>query len=109
VDYRDVAEVAAMALTGDTLLHGTFELCAPGELNRYDVARLISDVSGRKIEAKKIDPDSLGDKANPMRPMFEHYERVGLLGNSLTLHAILQHEPRTLRDYFIELASSTAS
>lgn len=30
VDYRDVAEVAAMAMIGDELGYGTFELCAPG-------------------------------------------------------------------------------
>ena len=30
VDYRDVAEVAAMAMTGDELSYGTFELSAPG-------------------------------------------------------------------------------
>lgn len=32
VDYRDVAEVAAIALMEDRLLSGTFELCAEGEL-----------------------------------------------------------------------------
>jgi uncharacterized protein YbjT (DUF2867 family) len=30
VDYRDVAEAAAVALTDDRLLYGTFELCAEG-------------------------------------------------------------------------------
>ena len=30
VDYRDVAEVAAIAMTGSELSYGTFELCAPG-------------------------------------------------------------------------------
>ena len=32
VDYRDVAEAAALALTSDRLDYGTFELCAPGML-----------------------------------------------------------------------------
>ncbi len=41
VDYRDVAEVAAIALTEDRLLYGTFELCADGWLNRHEVAALI--------------------------------------------------------------------
>jgi uncharacterized protein YbjT (DUF2867 family) len=104
VDYRDVAEVAATALTDDRLLHGTFELCSDGELNRHDVAALISEILGRQIKAERIDPDSLGDSAKPMRPMFEHYDRVGLVGNPLTLRAILGREPRTLRAYFAELA-----
>lgn len=45
VDYRDVAEVAAIALTDDRLLYGTYQLCADGHLNRHDGttgARLLS-------------------------------------------------------------------
>lgn len=30
VDYRDVAKAAALAMTGDGLAHGTFDLSAPG-------------------------------------------------------------------------------
>ena len=106
VDYRDVAEVAAIALTEDRLLAGTFELCAEGHLDRHDVAALMSSVLGRPIEARRIDPASLGKSAAPMQPMFEHYDRVDLLGNALTLRAILNREPRTLRTYFEELAAS---
>lgn len=105
VDYRDVAEAAADALTGDRLLNGTFELCAAGELNRHDVAALMSEALGRDVRAAKADPDALGDEAQAMRPMFDHYDRVGLVGNPLTLRAILGREPRTLRDYFVELAA----
>lgn len=56
MDYRDVAEVAAIALTEGRLLYGTFELSAEGALNRYDVAALISEVLGRPVTAKKVDP-----------------------------------------------------
>jgi uncharacterized protein YbjT (DUF2867 family) len=54
VDYRDVAEVAAIALTEDRLLFGTFELCADGHLDRRDVAKLLSEVVGRDIEAVTV-------------------------------------------------------
>jgi uncharacterized protein YbjT (DUF2867 family) len=104
VDYRDVAEVAAIALTENRLLYGTFELAAAGWLNRHEIARLISDVLGREIRAARIDPAKLGEDAAPMRPMFEHYERVGLRGNPLMLRAILGREPRTLAAFFRELA-----
>lgn len=104
VDYRDVAEVAAIAVTDDRLLDGTFELCADGHLDRHDVAALLSDLLGKQIRAETVDPASLGEKAEPMRPMFAHYDRSGLLGNPLTLTAILEREPRTLRAYFKELA-----
>ena len=105
VDYRDVAEVASVALTDDRLLNGTFELCAEGALNRHDVAAIMSDVVGHEIAAKKIDPTVLGAGAAAMRPMFDHYDRQGLLGNALTLTSILGRRPRTLRAYFEELAS----
>jgi len=107
VDYRDVAEVAAIALTEDRLLYGTFELCSGLALNRIEVAELMGRVLLRTVKASRLDPDSLGADAAPMRPMFAHYDRYGLRGNALTLSAILGHEPRTLEAYFEELKSAT--
>lgn len=104
VDYRDVAEVAAIALTEDRLLYGTYELCAEGWLDRHDVSALVGEVLGRKITPERIDPDSLPADAQAMRPMFDHYDVIGLRGNALTLTAILGRGPRTLRAYFEELA-----
>ncbi|CAN5123366.1 NmrA family NAD(P)-binding protein [soil metagenome] len=104
VDYRDVAEVAAIALTEDRLLYGTYELCAEGWLDRHDVAALVGEVLGREITPQRIDPDTLPADAQVMRPMFDHYDSIGLRGNALTLAAILGREPRTLRAYFEELA-----
>ena len=105
VDYRDVAEVAAIALTEDTLLHGTFELCAEGALDRREAAAMIAEVLDRDIRAERADPDAMGPEAQPRRPMFSHYDRHDLRGNALTLRAILGREPRTLRAYFEELAA----
>lgn len=109
VDYRDVAEIAAIALTEDRLLYGTFELCAEGALNRQEVTALISDVLGRKISPNRIDPDTLDAAAQAMRPMFDHYDRIGLRGNALTLRAILGREPRSLRAFFEELAEADSA
>ncbi len=113
VDYRDVAEVAALALTEDRLLFGTFELCAEGNLNREDVAALMSEVLGREIKAGNLSPKppapggaAESPQAVAMKPMLDWYDHHGLLGNPLTLRAILGREPRTLRDYFKELATA---
>jgi uncharacterized protein YbjT (DUF2867 family) len=57
VDFRDVAEVAATALTEDRLRYGTFELYAAGHTNRYDVAALMSEVLGKNIRAENADPN----------------------------------------------------
>ena len=107
VDYRDVAEVAAIALTEDKLLDGTFELCAPGTLNRREVAALISKVIGREIKVERRDPAALGSIPENMKTMFQHYDRHGLMGNPLTLRAILGREPRSLEAYFQEFAAGT--
>jgi uncharacterized protein YbjT (DUF2867 family) len=94
VDYRDVAEVGAIALTEDKLLYGTFELCAPGTLNGWDVGRLVEQVTGRTIRVEKRDIETLGKIPDLLRAMFEYYDHHSLLGNSLTLRTILGREPR---------------
>jgi uncharacterized protein YbjT (DUF2867 family) len=113
VDYRDVAEVAATALTEDRLLYGTFELCAEGWLNRHEVAQMMAETLDRSIKAERIDPKMAAAGAGPgsaaLEKMFEWYDHRGLLGNALTLHAILGREPRTLREYLAELATGRAA
>jgi uncharacterized protein YbjT (DUF2867 family) len=109
VDYRDVAEVAAIALIEDRLLYGTYQLCAEGNLNRHEVAELMSDVLGTRIEARRV---SLSEgngtgQASPLTDMFDWYDKRGLLGNALVLRAILGREPRTLKAYLEELAAAT--
>jgi uncharacterized protein YbjT (DUF2867 family) len=112
VDYRDVAEVAAMALTGSELSYGTFELCAPGMEDSYQTAEMLSDVLGRPIAAVQIPLDRYasqlpeGSFRDGMRRMMDHYDKHGLPGgNPLVLRSILGREPRSLKDYFRELAS----
>ncbi|TIU90484.1 MAG: hypothetical protein E5W03_00435 [Mesorhizobium sp.] len=63
----------------------------------------MSNVLGRKIEERR-DAGVLGDVPQGLRAMFDHYDHHGLLGNPLTLRAILGREPRSLRAYLEELA-----
>ncbi len=113
VDYRDVAEVAALAFTGDKLAFGTFELCAPGMVNRTEIAALISEALGCAIQAVAVPFGDWADAAHllagPVRDglkiMDADYDKHGFPGgNALVLRAILGREPRTLRAYFEELA-----
>ena len=110
VDYRDVAEVAAIALTEDRLNFGTFELCAEGHFNRIEIANIMSEVLGREIRAQRLDPAKAlagaGEMAGGLKRMFDWYDNHGLLGSALTLRAILGREPRTLRAYIEELAAT---
>ena len=103
VDYRDVAEAAAIALTEDRLLFGTFELCAEGNLNRHELAALMSVVLGNPVKAHTIRSSLQSGPSQEMMRMFAWYDKHPLLGNATTLRAILQREPRTLRAYLEEL------
>lgn len=112
VDYRDVAEVAALAITGNQLSYGTFELCAPGMVDTEEAAAMISQILGRTISAVQIPLDQFISQLpdvpsrTSMMHMMDHYDRIGLPGgNPVTLRAILGREPRSLTDYFRELAA----
>lgn len=114
VDYRDVAEAAALALTGEQLDYGTFELCARGMVNRIELAKMMSEAAGRAIEAVDISFDEWAERAmtpnGPMRDglkrMYKNYNEYGFPGgNALVLQAILGREPRTLRAFVQELAA----
>jgi integrase/recombinase XerD len=64
----------------------------------------LGDVLEREINAERTDPVTLGHETAPMRPMYAHYDQVGLMANPLTLRAILDRPPRTLGAFFQELA-----
>jgi uncharacterized protein YbjT (DUF2867 family) len=112
VDYRDVAEVAAMAMTGDELSYGTFELCAPGMVDLTEIAAIAASAFGRQVDAGETSAEQMASwlpedrLRDGMRRMIAHYDSYGLPGgNALVLRAILGREPRTLENFFHELAS----
>ena len=114
VDYRDVAEAAALALIGDALSYGTFELCAPGMVDRTEIAALMSEALRRIVEAGEVPFEAWAQAAHlpdgpvheGMKVMDADYDRYGFPGgNALVLRAFLGREPRTLRQYLAELAS----
>ena len=113
VDYRDVAEVVAIAFAEDTLSYGTFELSAPGMVDRAEIAAIMSEALGKTVVADEIPVAAWKQNASlpdgPMKEglikMFTHYDAHGFHGgNALVLKAILGREPRTLRQYIHELA-----
>lgn len=114
VDYRDVAEVAAEALTDGRLAGGSFELCAE-RLSPQDIAMIISDVTGRQIEAAEIAFQDWVRLARPsydarqlaqLQRVFQSYSDYGSRGNSLTLGAILNRPPRSMRQFIEHLAAT---
>jgi uncharacterized protein YbjT (DUF2867 family) len=119
VDYRDVAEVAAIALTEDRLLNGTFELTAAGVISREDIVEMMSGALGRTITTRTQPVEEWNDENMPSIAMLRDafadidrfYSRYGFPGgNDLILRTILGREPRTMKAYIAELvAQSTES
>jgi uncharacterized protein YbjT (DUF2867 family) len=114
VDYRDVAEAAAIAFVSDRLDNGTFELSAPGMFSRIQVAGMISDALGRRVEAARVDFDEWADRSGVpegprrrgMQRLYANYDQYGFHGgNALTLRSVLGREPASLRQFLRELAS----
>ena len=113
VDYRDVAEAAAIALTSDRLDYGTFELCAPGMVDRPELTQIMSEVLGRTVKPLEITFDEWvkqahipeGSFRDGMERMYDDYAKYGFPGgNALVLRAVLNREPRTLREFLAEQA-----
>jgi uncharacterized protein YbjT (DUF2867 family) len=113
VDYRDVAEVAAIAFTEDRLVRGTFELSAPGEFTLDEVAVAIGRAIGRELRAEQAPLQYYAPAADLLNRPFsaegfrrlrDFYERYGFRGgNSLVLEAILGRPPRDLGTCALDL------
>lgn len=92
------------------MLNGTFELCAEGAFSRHDVAQMLGESFGAKIEVGLIRPNAAemsatcpdGSTAARLK-MFSWYDDHGLIGNGFALRAILGREPRTLQAFLNEL------
>jgi uncharacterized protein YbjT (DUF2867 family) len=114
VDYHDVAEAAALAMTGTELSYGTFELCSPGMYSRVDLAAIISKAIGKNVVAEDIPTEQWaqqvkippGEMREGIITMTKEYDRYGLSGgNSLMLKTILKREPKTVTQFINELAA----
>ena len=116
VDYRDVAEIAAVALTSDHLRNATFDLCADFGHDRHDVAGIMSEVLGYTVSAGEKNaeewlsrlplPDD-GYTKGALSRMYGYYDKHGLVGNPIILRTVLGREPRTMRDFLLDLVAGT--
>ena len=110
VDYRDVAEAAAIAFTTDDLVNGTFELATGGMVTRTELAAPMTRYARREINAQDADPGTAcGVPDSSLRDgllaMFADDTAHGFHGgNSLALRTILGRTPRPPDDFFAELA-----
>ncbi|MBC7866369.1 MAG: NmrA family NAD(P)-binding protein [Gloeobacteraceae cyanobacterium ES-bin-316] len=114
VDYREVAEVAALAFTEDKLMNGTFELCSQGLYSGEEIAAFMSKSIGETIEAQTLSteewlhnahiPDGLLKKG--LLAMNKEYDKHGFSGgNALVLQTILGRKETSVEDYIIALGN----
>jgi uncharacterized protein YbjT (DUF2867 family) len=111
VDYRDVADVAALAMTGDLLSGGTFELSAPGNCDGVQMAALLTEMTGRRVTAVRTPATEFARRLpQPHRRAFMHmmayYDQTGLpAGNGRVLAHLLGRDARTVPGFLQELTS----
>ncbi|MEK7943807.1 NmrA family NAD(P)-binding protein [Pigmentiphaga sp. YJ18] len=115
VDYRDVAEVAAIALTGDRLAHGTFELCAEGMWTRAQIGEMAARALGRPVQVAQLGFDEWAERValpldarerGQLAAVHAYIGEHGMSGNSLVLRAILGRPARSMQAYVEELAAA---
>jgi uncharacterized protein YbjT (DUF2867 family) len=116
VDVRDIAEIAAAALTSDAALNETVNLVGPEALTGASCAAAWSKALGRPITYGGDDLDAW-EKANlPYMPavlvfdfklMFEVFQKQGFKASAQDIErqtTLLGHPPRALADFAAETA-----
>ena len=109
VDLADLAEAVANVATMDGHEFATYQLAGPQALNQIEMARIISEETGKPIvaEPKHVDEFCSAAQKNGMPPdrieqlciMNEHYNKHGLKGNSNVLEWILGRPATTFATY----------
>lgn len=102
VDLNDVAEAALNVVNDPGCANGIYEICGP-VITLTEKAEILSDILGRRIEAKKLPADDAVAHAahmgvgaygqDCMRRMFAHYDIHGLVGSARVLEWILGRPP----------------
>lgn len=115
VDVHDLIEVAASVLL-DSRSHAgaTYELVAPGRYTAHDLARVISGVTGRDVEAEQLDPDEFLSNAlgvsdlnqvpyqrAVVRAIGARYSSHDFTGNANVLTWLLGRQPTTFEEFVL--------
>lgn len=113
VDLSDVTEVAAAVLVdSDRHAGATYELVAPGRYTAHDIAKVISEVLGRKVATERIEADeftaaSLGADheirfpyhTGAARAISKRYSSHDFIGNPNVLTWLLGREPTSFKEF----------
>jgi uncharacterized protein YbjT (DUF2867 family) len=112
VDIRDIADVAAAALTEQGHAGQTYTITGPAAISHDEIAAALGRATGREITFVDVPPEAFADSLRDMLPPWQvdglvedyaHYAR----GEAETIHStvaeVTGHEPRDIdqfaRDY----------
>jgi uncharacterized protein YbjT (DUF2867 family) len=117
VDVRDIAEAAAISLTGEGHAGKTYNLVGPSALSGPEAASIWSEVLGREIQYPGEDFNAYEEQMRQMMPgwaafdlrmMFQGYFERGFVANDddiRILTDLLGHPPRNYEAYAREISS----
>lgn len=120
VDVRDIAELAAIALTQDGHAGKTYELVGPRPLTGPQTAEIWSAVLGKKVTYAGNDLEPWEKQALQIMPpvlvydfklMYRYFQEKGLRGSAEDVAALtraLGHPPRSYEEFAAETAKAWA-
>ncbi len=119
VDVHDIAEVAALTLTGDGHFGQVYELSGPESLTFAEAVRVISKVSGRTIEYVELSPAEYqaevlaegypAEVAELLGVMFELMRAGNLTAPTDTVEKLLGRPATTFAEYAVQAWSGTSA
>lgn len=114
IDLDDIAEAAALVLTGDGHAYATYELAGTPPLSQVEIADTFSTTLGRPIRAEAESIKAWQQRARTagisehaittLTKMFLSYANDGLKGNPNVLRWLLGRPPTTLAEFAARVA-----
>ena len=109
VDARDIAAVAAAALTEDGHVGKTYTVTGPAAVTHADIATELGDADGRTVRFERIPPEAFLAaltgagmpqwQAEGLVEDYEHYDRGEASAVSPDVAQVAGTDPRGLRDF----------
>lgn len=109
VDLRDVAQAAAIVLTGEGHEFAQYELVGTEGISQSEVASILGKELGRPVQAVSIPIDTwrrqakesgLGEEQiETLTKMFAFYQQYDFIGNPRVLGWLLEYPPTTLNKF----------
>ena len=120
VDLEDVAEIAAIVLSGHEHDYATYELVGMDAVSPREIARILGETINLDVHAETLSLDAWerGARSGGMTErqidglvkMFKYYEQHDFKGNSRVLRTLLGRAPTTLHEAILrEISRHQAS